>query len=467
MTILTLQWIILIVVSLGLIFISPVTRNASGFFTGASKYNKQPGFLILTSSLVISWIFAKSITNAANLGLEFGIVGGLAYAVYYFSFLVAGIVIYQLRVKGGFQSLHHFLSSQYGRSAILLFSLLISIRLFNEVWSNTMIIGTYFGESGSLQYIMAIITFTGLTLIYALRGGLRSSLITDLIQMMLFGVLLLMILSMVLPAHESLTPMITSGEWTMATGLNLLLVAALQIFSYPFHDPVMTDRAFISSPLTMLRSFTAATGIGFSCILLFSFVGIHGRLLGVEGEAVVQVSQTLGVLALLAVNTIMVTSAASTLDSTFASVSKLAIIDLNPEGKPTITKGRLAMVITAVAGSLPLFFTPEIIQATTISGTMVLGLAPVFLLWKLKAPRISFHLSVWTGIIIGLILTFNLLPEQWLFTSGRYADLFTLNVIGTILCFALFCLPVLIRSFISNYMATPHSTSKNYEQVSK
>ncbi|MEX2640413.1 MAG: hypothetical protein WD266_06985, partial [Balneolales bacterium] len=136
MTILTLQWIILIVVSLGLIIISPVARNAAGFFTGTSKNNKQPGFLLLTSSLVISWIFAKSITNAANLGLEFGMVGGLAYAVYYFSFLIAGIVIYQLRVKGGFQSLHHFLSSQYGRSAILLFSLLISIRLFNEVWSN-------------------------------------------------------------------------------------------------------------------------------------------------------------------------------------------------------------------------------------------------------------------------------------------------------------------------------------------
>ncbi len=449
----SIQWIILLLVSIGLVGISPIARNAAGFFAGVSKSNTQPGFFLLTSSLVISWIFAKSITNAANLGLEFGIVGGLAYAVYYFSFLVAGIVIYQLRMKGGFQSLYHYLSSQFGRSAILLFSLLISIRLFNEVWSNTMIIGSYFGEIGSMPYVMAIITFTGLTLIYSLRGGLRSSLITDLIQMMLFGILLLMILSAILPQYESVRPIMTSGKWTMATGLNLLFVAALQVFSYPFHDPVLTDRAFISGPRTMLHSFIAATGIGFSCILLFSFVGIHGRLIGMEGEAVVQVSQTLGVIALLAVNTIMVTSAASTLDSTFSSVSKLAIVDLNPTGNPSITKGRLAMVITAVAGSLPLFFSPEIIQATTISGTMVLGLAPVFLLWKLNAPRISFHLSVWTGIIIGLILTFNLLPEQWQFTDGRYADLFTLNVIGALLCFGLYCLPIPLRRWFPNSAA--------------
>lgn len=450
MTTLTLQWIILLLVSLGLVGVSPRVRSAAGFFAGVSKTNTRPGFFLLTSSLVISWIFAKSITNAANLGMEFGIVGGLAYAVYYFSFLVAGLVIYQLRVKGGFHSLHHFLSSQFGRSAILLFSLLVSIRLFNEVWSNTMIIGSYFGETGSLPYVMAIVTFTGLTLIYSLRGGLRSSLVTDLIQMVLFGVLLLLILSIILPKHETVTPMVTSGEWTMATGLNLLLVAVLQVFSYPFHDPVLTDRAFISGPRTMLGSFIAATGIGFCCILLFSFIGIHGRLLGMEGEAVVEVSRTFSVIALMAVNVIMVTSAASTLDSTFSSVSKLAIVDLNPAGYPSITKGQLAMVITAAAGSLPLFFSPEIIQATTISGTMVLGLAPVFLLWKLKPPRISFHLSVWTGIIIGLILTFNLLPEQWMFTSGRYADLFTLNVVGVLLCFGLFCLPVLLRKLCSH-----------------
>jgi hypothetical protein len=41
-------------------------------------------------SIFISWIFAKSVTNAANLGASYGIVGGLAYASYWLSIPVGG-----------------------------------------------------------------------------------------------------------------------------------------------------------------------------------------------------------------------------------------------------------------------------------------------------------------------------------------------------------------------------------------
>ncbi len=249
------QWVLVIGSSLLLLLIAPYSRTAAEFFSGLTQQNKQPGYLMLTSSLIISWIFAKSITNAANLGLSFGIVGGLAYSAYYFSFLAAGIIIYFLRAKGGFKSLHHFLHTKYGKGAVLLFSVLIAIRLFNEVWSNTMVIGTYFGETGTIPYYSAIVTFTGLTLAYALKGGLRSSLLTDLIQMILFGILLFVILSILVPnSSRPVSDYITSGEWEMASGLNLLFAALLQMISYPFHDPVLTDRGFISSPGTTLKA---------------------------------------------------------------------------------------------------------------------------------------------------------------------------------------------------------------------
>ena len=185
----TLQWIIVITFGLGLLWLSPRARTVDQFFKAATQ-NRQPGMLLLTSSLVISWIFAKSITNAANLGMSYGLLGGLAYAGYYLSFLVCGLVLFNLRVKGKFQSIHQFLEQKFGRKALVLFSVLIAIRLFNEVWSNTMVIGSYFGESGSWPYYGAVLAFTGLTLAYAIKGGLRSSLFTDAIQMVLFGVIL-------------------------------------------------------------------------------------------------------------------------------------------------------------------------------------------------------------------------------------------------------------------------------------
>ena len=67
------QWWLLLFSSIALFIISPRARNAREFFKATFK-NKAPNTGMLTGSLIISWIFAKSITNAANLGLEFGIV---------------------------------------------------------------------------------------------------------------------------------------------------------------------------------------------------------------------------------------------------------------------------------------------------------------------------------------------------------------------------------------------------------
>lgn len=445
--ILWLQWTLLILSSIILYLISPFAKSKETFFSGASQKAEQPGFWILTFSLVISWLFAKSITNAANLGLSFGIVGGVAYAMYYFSFLVAGVIIYQMRVNGGFKSLHQFLNSKFGRGAVILFSVMISFRLLNEVWSNSAVIGTYFGPTGSNQYIFAILVFTGLTLAYSLKGGLRSSLITDMIQMALFGVLLFIILGITIPKKGSLTPFVYSGEWAMSAGLNLFFVALIQVFSYPFHDPVLTDRGFISDPRTTLKSYLAATAIGFFCILLFSFVGIYGQMIGAKGQAAVEVAKTFGVGLMLLTNFIMITSAASTLDSTFSSVAKLAETDLRRDAVPSLSRGRWVMLITAIGGLIPLLFAPEIISATTISGTMVLGFAPVFLFWKLPAPRISFHLSMWTGIFAGFALTFNWVPPSFYFTDGKYADLFTINIYATVISFVLYFIPVFFKRF--------------------
>ncbi len=442
-TIIYLQWAFILLSSVLIFFLAPIAKTTRDFFYG-SKNNKQPNILLLTSSLVISWIFAKSITNVANLGLNFGMVGVVSYAIYYFSFLAAGIVIYNLRVKGGFNSIHHFIGSKYGRGALYLFSVLIAIRLFNEIWSNTMVIGAYFGDTGSVSYYTSIIVFTILTLAYALKGGMSTSILTDVIQMLLFGILLTVILSFLLPAvNYELKPMLTSGEWTMAMGGNLIFVALIQCFSYPFHDPVLTDRGFITSPRITLKSFIWATVIGVSCITLFGFVGIFARLKGLNGEATVEVARFFGPVMLLMMNFIMVTSAASTLDSAFSSFSKLYNIDIWPNKTLSIKKGRLSMIALTILGTIPIFYKPEILSATTISGTMVIGLAPIFIFWKVKSPKISFYAPVIFGLLMGLLIVFNIVPKLFIFTNGKYADLLGVNTWGTVVCLLLFFLPII------------------------
>jgi len=440
---LTLQWIILVGFGLLFFFLAPLAKTPSAFFQAVSKQDKKPGFLLLTASLVISWIFAKSITVAADLGLAYGFVGGLAYATYYLSFLVAGIVIYRLRVKGGYKSIHDFLQSRFGRGAVILFSLLIGIRLFNEIWSNTMVIGSYFGESGSAGYFTAALVFTGLTLAYTMKGGLRSSLLTDAIQMIFFGLLLFILLGYVFGSgNEGVVDFVNSGDWEMSAGLNLLFAALIQVFSYPFHDSVLTDRGFISDPKTTLKSYLAATVIGFFCILAFSMVGVYARFAGMEGHAAVEVSKILGVVGMLAMNFIMITSAASTLDSAFSSFSKLMVIDLARDKVPTVSRGRMMMVVLTVIGSIPLFLGAEILSATTISGTMVMGLAPVFLFWNARSNPWSFYLPVGFGIFVGILLATKSIPDGLVFFEGKYGDLLSANLWGIGICFILYAITI-------------------------
>ncbi|MEM6724708.1 MAG: sodium:solute symporter, partial [Bacteroidota bacterium] len=306
----------------------------------------------------------------------------------------------------------------------------------------TMVIGSYFGEAGSSGYYWAILVFTGLTLAYTLKGGLRSSLLTDAIQMVLFGVLLFVILGLILPkAPGGLKAVMTSGEWKLSAGLNLFWVALIQVFSYPFHDSVMTDRGFISDPETIRKSFFWAGIIGALAIFLFSFVGVFAQLEGLSGQAPVAVSQYLGVGLMLIMNFIMITSAASTLDSAFSSFAKLAVLDLKLGSDRKVWTGRLVMILVCIAGTLPIFFNPEILSATTVSGTMVMGLAPVFLFWFFPSGRFSFLWSVGGGIVFGVLLTLGLWPESLTFFPGKYGDLLSVNLIGTLCCFGLFFLP--------------------------
>jgi hypothetical protein len=307
-----------------------------------------------------------------------------------------------------------------------------------------MVIGSYFGEQGSTGYYSSILVFTLLTLGYALKGGLSSSIFTDVIQMVLFSVLLIVILVNVFSVDDfSVKDVAISGTWSFSLGLNLFFAAIIQSFSYPFHDPVLTDRAFISSPKVTLKSFLWASVLGGICIVLFSIIGVYAQSQGFKGQAAVEVGKAFGVVILLVINFIMITSAASTLDSTFSSFSKLLAVDLNL-GK-NLTFGRLAMAAIAALGTIPIVFGAEILSATTISGTMVIGLTPIFLFWNVDVPKISFYLSIICGLVFGFLLVFKAFPEALIFTTGKYADLLWVNVWGILSCIILYFIPKWIK----------------------
>jgi len=92
---------------------APRRASVEGFFGGAGASGQAPGLWVLVLSQVTTWIFARSLMNAAILGYYYGIAGTLAYAAYYCSFLTGGFIVGRLRANGA-RSMQDWLGSQFG-----------------------------------------------------------------------------------------------------------------------------------------------------------------------------------------------------------------------------------------------------------------------------------------------------------------------------------------------------------------
>lgn len=394
---------LLAIVGILSVVITPRVRTADGFFRGWNELGKAPGVLTLTFSQVTTWIFARSLLNAGILGYFYGIAGALAYSAYYGSFLTGWLIIDRLRFHHGNDNIQSFLCQRFGRLGSGCFNGLVSLRLLSEVFANLLVVGIVFEAAGGGASTAAILAVAGVTLLYSMTGGLRGSLRTDVLQMTLLLVLIiaLFVVMLVHPAFD-MPAILASSPDAGGPGWILLVVALLQVWSYPLHDPVMMDRGFIADQRDTRRSFLHAAWISTLCILAFGVLGVFAGLNAGDGEALLDtLGRLLGAPATLMLAAALVISAASTLDSTFSSAAKLAVKDMALVD-PSTLNGRLAMLLFCLGGvGLVFVGTDDLYAATAVSGTASLFLAPVILFCILggrEVARWSFGVTFATAI---------------------------------------------------------------------
>lgn len=361
--------------------VSPRVRHADGFFRGFSAAGTAPGLATLVLSQVTTWIFARSLLNAAVLGYYYGIAGTLAYAAYYLSFLTGGAIVDRVRFRHNCASIQDFLTARFGRAGAGCFNALVAVRLLSEVFANLLVVGIIFGAAGTMEYGVAIAALALLTLAYSMMGGLRASLRTDVLQMiMLLGVLAVLMLQLGMSGGLDAATIFASSPDADGPGWVLLAVAALQVWSYPMHDPVMMDRGFLADRETTRRSFVHAAWLGVVCIVAFGLIGVDAGLAKQEGESLMPtLIRLFDPSTILLFNLALVISAISTLDSTLSSAAKLAVVDMRI-GAATIANGRIAMAAFMAGGLAFLFLgSNDLFSAVAVSGTAAMYLTPVVL----------------------------------------------------------------------------------------
>ena len=373
------------IVVLASLAVAPRRATIDGFFGGAGATGRAPGLWVLILSQVTTWIFARSLMNAAILGYFYGIWGTLAYAAYYGSFLTGGFIVGRLR-EGGAQSVQDWLRARFGASGVTCYNIVIALRLLSEVFANLLVVGLIFSaalpEMG-LAREASILIVAVLGLAYSAWGGLSAALRTDVLQMLVFLVIFAMafVALVTSPGFDIgavLTSEGTSGSWN---GQVLLLVAFLQVFSYPAHDPVMMDRGFIADRATTRRSFLHAFWISALCIVAFGFFGIQAAIVGAEYEGQL-IGTWMGMFPswiFIALLISLLISALSTLDSALASAARLVVDELKLSPR-TLNGGRAAMVVFMILGALlTLWGNQTLFDAVAVSGTASMFLTPVLI----------------------------------------------------------------------------------------
>jgi Na+/proline symporter len=423
---------------------APRRASVDGFFGGMTVEGRAPGLWTLVLSQVTTWIFARSLMNAAILGYYYGIAGTLAYAAYYGSFLTGGFIVGRLRETGS-MSVQDWLGTRFGASGNACYNLVIALRLLSEVFANLLVVGLIFNAvlDGSGTAAIVIVALVGLG--YSAWGGLSAALRTDVVQMVVFLVVFglafaALVISPEFDLGAVLTAQGTSGAYT---GWVLLAVALLQVFSYPAHDPVMMDRGFIADPATTRKSFFHAFWISTLCIIGFGFFGIQASLTGAAYEA-----ELIGTWAVMfpawvfgALMISLLVSALSTLDSALASSARLVVEELKLAPR-SLNGGRVVMVFFMVAGAiLTLWGNATLFDAVAVSGTASMFLTPVLIVGLVMGRQIAAwaYFAAFAAALLGAVVYFGrgwavfaaILPE-----AHKYEQLLVICVVVLVAGFA-------------------------------
>ena len=410
---------ILASIAIGSYLVAPHTRSSSAFLHGCNDDGSAPGLWALTLSQVTTWIFARSLLTAALLAFSYGVVGALAYTAYYLSFFTGGVLIDRLRFHYGFPNIQSFLVDRFGRTGSTLFNIVIALRLLSEVFANLLVVGIIFGTAGSFTYIMAIAVTAAVTLGYSLLGGFNASIRTDVLQMSIFAVVLAAIVAILaVEPRFAWADVLTTFKPGLDNGWNLLLVALLQVWSYPLHDPVMTDRGYLADRTTTFRSFMLAGVISMICIFAFALLGIFASKVSMPGENMTAALQrVMSAPTMMLVNIALVVSAVSTLDSTLSSAAKLAVVDMGL-GRQSLRTGRIAMILATVGG-LAFLYTgiQDLYAAVALSGTLSMFLTPVVFFSILGGRRVATwsYVASFAFAVAASVLFF--------FEQAKYADI--------------------------------------------
>ena len=430
-------------------------------FKGINNYltaNRNIGLFSLTTSLVASalgaWILfgPASAATWGGIGAVIGYALGTAFPMIFLIYL--GKKIRKEFPKGS--SLIEFMRRKFGKSLFKLILLMTIFYMFIFLCAEVTAVAILINYiSGTELWITALIVLIA-TLTYTLYGGLRASIFTDNIQMIVIGVLLVISVSYIITFSGSefsfsyvkeKNPQLLSGSYipSYTAGLTFFIaVAATNLFHQGNWQRVYAAKDQQTLQKSLIISFFIIVPIvffmGFAGMVSFSIdpsnrpdLGFFTLLLKEQTEMLALIIITLGLALTIstvdtlvnAISSLFVVDGKATFNlnkkTDYLKLSKYFIIFLSVIAFTVASKGYDVLYLFLLADlfccafvlTVFLSFYNKSIDEKTAYASIIVGLIGGFLLF----PFPDFSKSLLVGILLPKEIFAPFIAQQLLFLS--------------------------------------------------
>ena len=313
-------------------------------FGGINNYltaNRNIGLFSLTTSLVASalgaWILFGPVAAATwgGIGAVIGYALGTAFPMIF-------LIYFGKKIRNEFpkgSSLIEFMRKKFGKSLFKLILLMTIFYMFIFLCAEVTAVAVLINYlSGTELWITALIVLIS-TLTYTLYGGLRASIFTDNIQMIVIGILLLTLISIISSSSgnnfsfefiENKNPQLLSSSYipSYTAGLTFFIaVAATNLFHQGNWQRVYAAKNYKTLKQSLIISFFIIIPIvffmGFTGMVSYSIDPSQRPDLGFFTLLLKEQTQTLSLLII----TLGLALTISTVDTLVNAISSLFVVD--------------------------------------------------------------------------------------------------------------------------------------------
>ena len=463
---------LILVITISLIF-TILGLYHSRKFQGINNYltaNRNINFFSLTTSLVASalgaWILfgPASAATWGGIGAVIGYALGTAFPMIFLIYL--GKKLREEFPKGS--SLIEFLRIKFGKSLFKLILLMMIFYMFIFLCAEVTAVAILINYiSGTQLWITAVIILLA-TLTYTLYGGLRASIFTDNIQMVVIGILLIISAAYLLNFNENefsfsfvndKNPHLLSSSYipSYTAGLTFFIaVAATNLFHQGNWQRVYAAKDYQTLRKSLIVSFFVIIPIvffmGFSGLVAVSSnpnvvpdLGFFSLLLKEQTELLSLVIVTLGLALTIstvdtlvnAISSLIIVDGKATFNldkkTNYLNLSKLIIIVLSIIAFVIASKGFSVLYLFLLADLFCCAFVVTVfysfynkqINEKTAYISIIVGLIGGFLLF----PAPDFSKSILVGILLPKEIFSQFISQSLLFLSFVLATFLPLVII--------------------------------------